>query len=296
MTKAAPPQQTTFCPGLIYNEGSLTLMRSTVSGNTAGDGGGIANDGTLTLSSSTVSGNTAGDGGGIYNSSGRLTLTGSSVSGNTASQDGGGIDNIGSLNVTNSTIANNKAMRGGGIAMEGFVDQPTHATLTFCTLYGNTASIGSDIGIFDQNYQGNPLPHQISLVTLRNSIVLGPSTPDMQGRFISKGYNLFLANSGATFDPKTQALHAMDKMVSVQDLSKVFVTTPAQLSENGGPTMTLALLSDPANPAANPAVDTIPLDACQVDDGTGHKITTDQREKPRPDDGELMCDIGAYES
>ena len=91
--------------------------------------------------------------------------------------------------------------------------------------------------------------------------------------------------------PETQAQHATDKIVSVQDLSQVFVSVPAQLSKNGGPIMTLALLSDPSNPA----VDTIPLDACQVDDGTG-KITTDQRGMARPDDGESMCDIGAYES
>jgi hypothetical protein len=258
------PMQAPFCRSLIYNEGTLTLMNSTISGNTADNGGGIFNNG------------------------GTLTLSGSTVSGNTAFQDGGGIDNSSvGLIVTNSTIANNKAVRGGGIAIVSSFNPAVQATLTSCTLYHNTATTGADIGIFDQSLQ------QISSVTLRNSIVAGPTGPDMQGRFISKGYNLFLANSGATFDPKTQAQHATDKMVTVQDLSKVFVTTPAQLSQHGGPTITLALLP---GPSSNPAVDKIPLDACQVDDGTGHKITTDQRGMARPDDGEQMCDIGAYES
>jgi hypothetical protein len=52
--------------GGISNSGTLSLVNSTVSGNTAcstfgchGNGGGIANAGTLSLSSSTVSGNTA---------------------------------------------------------------------------------------------------------------------------------------------------------------------------------------------------------------------------------------------
>ncbi len=348
------------CPGLIYNEGTLTLMNSSVSGNSAYYGGGIYNSkgGTLTVSSSTVSGNSAGDGGGggifnsgtltlsnsavanndaapeigggIYNdfqgtlsvmnstvsgnlsahfgggigNNGTLRVSSSTVSGNTA-YDGGGILTKGTLSVTNSIVANNKATGGGGISIEGFVDQHTiegfvdqhtHATLTFCTLYGNAAHFGADIGIFDWDTQGHPVPQseQISSVAIQNSIVAGPSGLDISGRLTSKGYNLFLANSAAMFDPRSQAQHATDKMVSVQDLSQVFAT-PAQLGQHGGPTMTLALLPD----SSNPAVDTIPLDACQVDDGTGYKIMTDQRGMPRPDVGvpkESMCDIGAYES
>jgi hypothetical protein len=47
----------------IYNEGTLTVTNSTVSGNSAGgDGGGIRNDGGPTLINSTVSGNSAGVG------------------------------------------------------------------------------------------------------------------------------------------------------------------------------------------------------------------------------------------
>ncbi len=53
-------------------------------------GGAIYNQGTLTLTNSTVSGNSASRaGGGIYNF-GTLTLTNSTVSGNSASRDGGG--------------------------------------------------------------------------------------------------------------------------------------------------------------------------------------------------------------
>jgi len=262
-----------YCPGLIYNEGTLTLLNSSVSGNTAEKGGGIYTIGTLTLTNSTVSGNTASQG------------------------DGGGIFTQDELTAMNSTIANNKAVRGGGIAIVGMAYtsglSPAHATLTFCTLYSNEAHSGADIGIFDNDSQGNLLPQaqQISSVTIQNSIVAGPSAPDIAGRLALQGHNLFLANSGATFDPRTQAQHATDKMVSVQDLSQVFAT-PAQLGQHGGPTMTLALLPD----SSNPAVDTIPLDACQVDDGTGHKIKTDQRMMARSDDGESMCDIGAYES
>jgi hypothetical protein len=62
---------------------------------------------------------------------------------------------------------------------------------------------------------------------------------------------------------------------------------PAGLSNNGGPTQTIALLS------GSPAIDAIPLASCTDQDG--NQLTTDQRGFPRPDAGEQVCDIGAYE-
>ena len=61
--------------GGIYNDSStLTVSNCTISGNSAGDGGGIFSDGfsgsaTLKVTDSTISGNsaTSGNGGGIYN-------------------------------------------------------------------------------------------------------------------------------------------------------------------------------------------------------------------------------------
>ena len=54
------------------------------------------NAGTVTLTNSTVSGNSARNGGGIYNQGGALTLlTNSTVSGNSADNSGGGIYNAG---------------------------------------------------------------------------------------------------------------------------------------------------------------------------------------------------------
>jgi serine/threonine protein kinase len=106
----------------IYNEGTLSLLNSTVSGNRAdfSNGGGIYNGGTLTLVNSTVSGNRAdfsggNDGGGIYNG-GTLTLVNSTVSGNRADfGGGGGIYSEGTLTLVNSTVANNSAVSTGGI-------------------------------------------------------------------------------------------------------------------------------------------------------------------------------------
>lgn len=116
--------------GGISNAGTLTLINSTVSGNTAGIGkvgGGIVNfatGATTTLESSTVSGNTASVGGGIANTGGgaTLTATNTTVSGNTSSSIGGGIYNAGQMTLNNSTISGNTAptSSGGGIYHQSF--------------------------------------------------------------------------------------------------------------------------------------------------------------------------------
>ncbi len=91
------------------------MSNSTLSGNSAGSGGGIANLGTLTVSNSTLTGNSASSGGGIYNRGGALlTVSNSTLSGNSAGS-GGGIANLGTLTVSNSTLTGNSASSGGGI-------------------------------------------------------------------------------------------------------------------------------------------------------------------------------------
>ena len=116
-----------FGGGIRNLGGSVTLITSTVSGNTAARGGGISNDsgGTLTLTNSTVSGNraTTSVGGGIYNSpGGTLILTNSDITGNEAPFDGGGIYNgtgtvsiDGDSQVTRNTATSSPGGDGGGI-------------------------------------------------------------------------------------------------------------------------------------------------------------------------------------
>jgi hypothetical protein len=93
-----------FGGGIDVDDGTLTLVNSSVTGNTSDSSGGIDSDfGTVTLIGSTVSNNTAAAGtacqsagscaGGIWNFGGTLTLIDSTVSGNTATRRGGGIVN-----------------------------------------------------------------------------------------------------------------------------------------------------------------------------------------------------------
>jgi hypothetical protein len=247
----------------IYNDGTLRLVNSTVSGNTVAPpycpayvcfalGGGIYNTGTVTISNSTLSGNTAhvqcshdcvAEGGGIFNAQGTLTINNSTLSGNSAiavrsaipsGGYGGGISNNGTLTINNSTLSGNASPSGGsggGIAN------------------GGTA-------------------------TLQNSIVANsPSGGNCFGTMTSKGYNLS-SDGSCDFDGPGDRNNTNPML--------------APLQNNGGSTKTMALLpGSPAIDAGNPT-------GCT--DGLGHLLKTDQRGDPRPNTEDTGgCDMGAYE-
>ncbi|HEX5620526.1 MAG TPA: right-handed parallel beta-helix repeat-containing protein, partial [Solirubrobacteraceae bacterium] len=132
--------------GILISVGaSLTLLDSTVSGNTAPAAGGISATGGLTIVRSTISGNvaTSAQAGGIGVASGvTATLTNTTVSGNRAeairSGLGGGIYSIGTLTLDSVTVASNRASVGGGINQGAAQQNPTSATLNDTIVAGNT--------------------------------------------------------------------------------------------------------------------------------------------------------------
>ena len=87
-----------------------------ISGNSATGytGGGIENEGSITVVDSTISGNNASTTGGGIQNEWSMTVVNSTISGNSASTGGGGIYSDGSdpLTVSNSTISGNSAHRG----------------------------------------------------------------------------------------------------------------------------------------------------------------------------------------
>jgi hypothetical protein len=249
--------------GGIENDGSLTVLDSTVSGNSAEVGGGIFNgsDGTLTMSDSTVSDNNASNVGGGIENQGTAVVQDSTISGNTASYGGGGIDSeFATLTVSNSTVAGNSAgQEGGGIYIFDSYDpsQPIAATITNSTLSDNGAAFGG--GISDD--QG-PLALGATLVANNASgndcfLELAPLTDD--------GYNL-------DDDGTCQLTDASDLPSTDAGLD------PAGLQDNGGPTATIALT------ATSPAVDHV-SDAALCP-------ATDQRGMART----APCDIGSYDT
>ena len=106
--------------------GTLNVMTSIISSNTANQGGAIFNNsGILNVTNSTISQSTSTStvfnldgGGGIFNNTGTLNITNSAISNNTSRSNGGGITNGGTATINNSTItsnSNSEGLAGGGI-------------------------------------------------------------------------------------------------------------------------------------------------------------------------------------
>ncbi len=288
--------------GGIFNSGTLTLTTVVVSGNHAtnnnGGGGGIWNEGgTLTLTNSSVSDNSAGNGGGggiVMDGGGTLTLTGCTVSGNGTSGGAGGIYSNRPVVMTNSTVSGNTANSdGGGITVEG---GSATLTLTNVTITNNRAdndNNGSGAGGGLYLVGGN--------VFLRNTIVAGnfndasPSTtaddvsgnvdPNSSHNLIGDGTNLTGITNGDGNNNQVGSGSAIDPHLG-------------PLADNGGPTLTHALLG--GSPAIDAGDDCVFDNTCSP--ALGAALTTDQRgagySRQLDGNGDTVAhvDIGAYEA
>lgn len=181
--------------GGIWNrtDAAMTIRRSTISANstTQDDGGGIANQGSLELLDSTLSNNSAAiSGGALFAITGTMTINGVTFYNNRGQQwDGGAIDNNGAvLTLTNSTFSGNTAVRNGGaIATDGH-SNPNR--LTNVTVVSNTTA-GDGGGIYAVNGQ---LFFQSSI--LAHNSALGGIGADCAGLLNSLDYNLIEESSG----------------------------------------------------------------------------------------------------
>ena len=147
-----------YTGGGVYVSGKNAYFQmmdgTSVTNNSANNGGGLAQDSTgcLNVFSGSISNNTAANnGGGIWYGGGSgaaLNLLGGEVSGNTAGNDGGGVyANRSAFSMSaNSSITNNVAGHsGGGVFMGGDVFVPEG------TISGNTAPNDPEIGAKDAN-------------------------------------------------------------------------------------------------------------------------------------------------
>ena len=285
--------------GIVISQGStLALIRSIVKDNRASsDGGGIFNQGTLNINESTITGNGFPDrgGGGIINSGGTVTLEKSTVDNNTATgggfRGGGGIENIGgTLTITNSTISGNRltggvSSRGGGIRNAGGAT----LNLTNVTIANNSVAAGTGNVV----RRGGGIFNEVnSTVNLTNTIIgenRAPISPDCFGTLSSGGFNL-IGNTGLVPSPTPPPPPAC--VIVPPDAPGDQVGTESSpinprlepLAFNGGTTETHPLLPD------SPAIDAGDNAECP---------DTDQRLFTRPVDGDgdgtATCDIGAFE-
>ncbi|MBL9115344.1 MAG: immunoglobulin domain-containing protein [Verrucomicrobiaceae bacterium] len=126
---------TDFGGGGIFNNGTCSVLFSTLSGNAASNGGGIYSSGTCSVLCSTLSGNFADEGGGGILNFGTCVTVSSTFSGNYAGDGGGGISNRGTCTVVSSTIsANSSGTEAAGIFNFG----STVLRLTSSIVAGNT--------------------------------------------------------------------------------------------------------------------------------------------------------------
>jgi CSLREA domain-containing protein len=246
--------------GGLSSYGSVAISDSQFIGNQAENyyGGAISLSGTTSssvLEDSTLDGNLAVHGGGliVY---GTLAVTGSTFLDNralgTASNgNGGGILNQGDLDISNSTFTNNSAFIGGGL----FNNPGKSILLKHCTLSGNQAS-AQGAGLY--NYTDATL-------SFANTIIANSLSGTDCANYGSIG-----VNSHNLVEDGTCSVNAVGFLSGDPAL--------AALGDNGGPTLTHALM------AGSPAIDAADPDYC---------APTDQRGMPRPQGA--ICDIGAFE-
>jgi hypothetical protein len=277
----------------IYSGPSNVDVAVTISGltMTGSSAGGIQNLGTLTINNSAITSNTStGGGGGITNGGGGafggLILNNTTVSNNSAVQSGGGINSLRPLTIINSTISGNRTdLHGGGIATQATTLTVINSTITNNRSDFNNDSVGAGGGI--TTFQNTTI--------LRNTIIAGNFhgsgllRTDVDGALDStSSFNLI--GDGTGMSGITNSSNGNQVGTSVTPIDPRL----GLLTNNGGPTLTHALLSgSPAIDAGNSSVVTNPP-------FTGPPFT-DQRGGSfnRIADGDgnttAIVDIGAYE-
>src|SRR2546426_5489758 len=238
---------------IIANDvATLNLSRVVVTQNTSDDaGGGIANSDILSLTDVTVSNNTCAGtscfGGGVFNKNGgTATLSRVTLSGNTAT-GGGGLGSDSDVNLTDVTISGNTADAGAGLEHDSGT-----ATLVNVTISNNNGPGGA--GAF----------FNLATATFKYTIFAhNPATEacqPFQASFTSGGHNIDVGTSCEP--PCTLPCPTGTTCTSnlCQGTGDIINTDPglAALANNGGPTLTQALV------AGSPALDAGGADCPQM--------------------------------
>ena len=272
--------------GIFIDHSTLNLNDCTVENNRSPLGGGIGSTySTVALTNCTVANNFAsGQGGGIQNggydsgdANAAMTLTNCTVSGN-ESGSGGGIFNVGTLTITNSTItANLAAEYGGGI------DNGRKLTMINCTVTGNRAdnrnlgASGGGISSFDSTTLSNT-------IVAGNFLGTGATPNDLKPASYTASHCLI--GDAATSGGITDGTNGNIVGVNGSGTRPIETIINPVLEDNGGPTMTHALI------CGSPAIDA-------GDNALAAGLATDQRGLSRLHDGNgdatATVDIGAFE-
>ncbi|MBV8734715.1 MAG: hypothetical protein JO120_08050, partial [Solirubrobacterales bacterium] len=262
---------------------SVTLDASGSPGRVTLDGGGAVelfsvSGGSLTLKGLTLArGHGSGALAGAIQNSGTLSVVETTLSANSSS-NGAAIVNSGTATITRSALVGDTGGDGGAVLNQG--------TLTIAGSTFNRDGAGLGGGLFNSgtstitnstlagNFgdRGAAIYNAAGTVSIAATIISDAGAENCSGGGLSdRGYNLEDdAGASCGFSAGRHDIVGQDPRLG-------------GLAENGGPTPTMAV------PFASPAVDEIPT-------SSGLCPATDQRGQPRPDRGESVCDIGAYEN
>ena len=272
----------------ILNDGALTIVSSSIAGNSTpflgGIGAGLLNRGSATVQNSTISGNDAGQtaGGGIF-ATGTLTIESSSITGNSAGGNGdepvggGGIFIAGNVSIRNTTVAQNRASGLGPVGAGIRV-----AAGGSLVLDGSTVADNRSFGVGDGRGGGI---YDDGSAQIRNSIVARNTAddgappshgPDCYGTLTSLGHNIIGDMTNCTITLQASDYVGDAKLGTFTDQ---IPAADGSLQGNGQ----IPLL------VGSPAIDAGDSNACS---------TTDQVGYPRVDANlgcGQKCDIGAVE-
>lgn len=277
--------------GTSQTTGSVEVINSTISGNHTGNGTGFAGQG--------------GFGGGVINAgSGSATLiSGTLISGNSTGGGlnaaeagvGGGVVNDNWLVMVNSTVSGNSTGTPGAGEPGAGIWNASTLSLSNCTVAFNSSSASfGGAGIHEFNSS--------AITNLRNSIVARntnsgqPNGPDLSPgmSYNSQGHNLI--GNGENASGISNGVNGDQVGTTAAPLNPQL----GALVNNGGPTLTHALLS---NSPALDAGDNCVTQAAHCGDATLPRLPNDQRGSgfvrlaDGPDvDSTATVDIGAYET
>jgi CSLREA domain-containing protein len=273
---------------LVY--GSVEIKNSTISDNSTdiGSGGIRVHRGALTVTDSLITGNTGGSiGGGIGIRDGELVLTNTTIIENT-NDDGGGVSiEFSYASIVNSTISHNSALdEGGGIYVRNSIFKIDHTTITHNHANTDEDTSGTGGGIYVRGAENR-------LSKINNSIVAhntrnGEATDVVT--LVSKptiSHSLIGSNFGSDFPEAPIGSPDANGNLIGGPIHGAIDPLLGPLADNGGPTLTHALLpGSPAIDAGDPAL------VAGVDDTPEF----DQRGEPFRRIAGGRIDIGAFES
>jgi CSLREA domain-containing protein len=264
----------------LYLGGAIDITNCTFTGNTSGGRGGaikLYKVGPVTITDTTISGNTSqtaagtGRGGGIflYKTTG-VTISSSTISGNNASFAGSGLffyKTTGASTISDSTISGNTANRnnpsyGGAVFL-----YTSTVTITNSTINGNTTNGTNSGGIG---------VHDGSTLNLVSSIVANSTATGNTFDIASFG------GAASTVNADHSLIKNAGAAINGTNTANITGQDPnlGPLANNGGPTLTLALLG------GSPAIDT---------GSNPSALANDQRGAGFPRTVGAGTDIGAFE-